>query len=64
MPKVSISAPQFSFYPPHVYTILSEHTGQPYKTIEADGDRDFWMTSEEALKYGMIDEILNGKKKQ
>ena len=46
-----------------LYTILSEHTGQPYKTIEADGDRDFWMTSAEALDYGMIDEILSARKK-
>ena len=46
-----------------LYSILSEHTGKPYSTIEADGDRDFWMSAAEAKEYGMIDEILSGKKK-
>ena len=38
--------------------ILSKHTGQSIKTIEADTDRDFWMTAEEAKKYGIIDKII------
>ncbi|MDR1557485.1 MAG: ATP-dependent Clp endopeptidase proteolytic subunit ClpP [Tannerellaceae bacterium] len=41
-----------------VYTIISEHSGQPYERVEKDGDRDFWMNAEEAREYGMIDEIL------
>jgi len=41
-----------------LYRIISEHSGQPVEKIEADADRDFWMTSKEALEYGMIDEIL------
>lgn len=45
-----------------LYTIISEHTGKSLKQIMADGDRDYWMNSKEALEYGMIDEIL-GKKK-
>ena len=45
-----------------LYSIISEHSGQPLEKIFADGDRDFWMTSQEALKYGMIDEILTRKK--
>ena len=45
-----------------LYAIISEHTGQPVEKIHADGDRDFWMTSEEALQYGMIDEILRKRK--
>ncbi len=45
-----------------LYTIIAKHSGQPYKKIEADGDRDHWLTSEEAVKYGMIDEILTRKK--
>lgn len=45
-----------------LYTIISEHSGQPLERIYADGDRDFWMTSQEALEYGMIDEILTKKK--
>jgi len=41
-----------------LYDILSEHSGQTYKKIENDSDRDFWMRAEEAQKYGMIDEVL------
>ena len=45
-----------------LYDIISEHSGQPYDKICADAERDFWMTSQEALEYGMIDEILKRKK--
>ena len=45
-----------------LYSIISEHTGQPVEKIAADGDRDFWMTSQEALEYGMIDEVLLKKR--
>ena len=41
-----------------LYTIISEHTGQPYERIEKDSDRDHWMTSAEAKDYGLIDELL------
>lgn len=45
-----------------LYRIISSHTGQPMDKIIADSDRDHWMTSDEALAYGMIDEILARKK--
>ena len=38
--------------------ILSKHTGQPVKKIETDTDRDFWMTADEAKKYGIVDKII------
>lgn len=38
--------------------ILSKHTGQPIKKIENDTDRDYFMTAEEAKKYGIIDKII------
>jgi ATP-dependent Clp protease protease subunit len=41
-----------------LYDILAEHCGQPYKKIEKDADRDYWMTAEEAKAYGMVDEVL------
>ncbi|MBK7556562.1 MAG: ATP-dependent Clp endopeptidase proteolytic subunit ClpP [Flavobacteriales bacterium] len=41
-----------------LYEIISSHSGQPFERVEKDGDRDFWMTSEEAKAYGMIDEML------
>ena len=43
---------------------MSDHSGQTYKKIEADGDRDYWMTAQEALKYGMVDEVLEKMKKK
>jgi len=41
-----------------LYKILSKHTGKDIKQIEADCDRDNFMTAEEALKYGLIDKII------
>ncbi len=44
-----------------LYVILSENTGKTYEKIESDSERDYWMTSHEALEYGIIDEILDRK---
>ena len=44
-----------------LYTIIADHSGQTMKKIEADSDRDYWMTAHEAKKYGMIDEVLERK---
>jgi len=41
-----------------LYYIIAAHSGQPFDKVFKDADRDYWMTSEEALKYGMIDVIL------
>ena len=41
-----------------LYDILSHHSGQTFDQIEKDGERDYWMTSQEAKEYGMIDEVL------
>ena len=38
--------------------LLAEHTGQTVRTIEKDVERDHYMTAEQALKYGLIDEII------
>ena len=38
--------------------LLAEHTGQPLRTIERDVERDHYMTADQALKYGLIDEII------
>jgi len=46
-----------------LYVILSQHTGKPIEQVEKDADRDYWMTAEEAVKYGMIDEVLVRNKK-
>lgn len=44
-----------------LYGILAKHTGQPLEKIAKDCDRDNFMTAEEALKYGLIDKIINNK---
>ena len=41
-----------------LYTIISDHSGQPYDKVYADSDRDYWMTAAEAKEYGMIDKVL------
>ena len=42
--------------------LLSDKTGQSIETIERDTERDHWMTAEEALKYGLIDGIMDKRK--
>ena len=41
-----------------LYDIIAQHSGKPFADVERDSDRDYWMTSEEAKAYGMIDEVL------
>ena len=46
-----------------LYQIISDHSGQSFEKIMKDSDRDYWMTSAEALEYGMIDQVLRREKK-
>ena len=55
---IEISAKQIIKLRQELYEIISEHSGKPVKQIHKDADRDYWMTAQEALEYGMIDEIL------
>jgi len=41
-----------------LYSIIAEHSGNTFKKVEKDSDRDYWMTADEAKDYGMIDEVL------
>ncbi|MDQ1282196.1 MAG: ATP-dependent Clp protease, protease subunit [Patescibacteria group bacterium] len=43
--------------------MLSIATGKSFEQIQKDGDRDYWMSSDEAKKYGIVDDILKPKKK-
>lgn len=45
-----------------LYTIISQHSGQPFDKVYQDSDRDYWMTSQEAVEYGMIDKVLEKSK--
>lgn len=56
---IEITAREIKKLKKELYDILADHTGNPFKKIEKDSDRDHWMTSAEAKEYGMIDEVLS-----
>ncbi len=60
---IEITARQIQLIKEELYTIISNHSGQPFKKVWDDSDRDYWMTSEEAKEYGMVDEVLIKNKK-
>ncbi len=55
---ILIAAKQIEKARAELCEILSERSRQPFDKVLADADRDYWMTSQEALEYGMIDRIL------
>ena len=55
---IEIRAKQILKLRENLTKIMSKNTGQPISKIEKDIDRDFWMTSEEAKKYGIVDKVL------
>ncbi len=55
---VEIQAKEMLRIKNQINQILSRHTGQSVKKIEQDSDRDYFMTAEEAKKYGLIDKII------
>lgn len=55
---IEITAREIMKLKQELYEIISKHSGQSIEKVHADSDRDYWMTAEEAKKYGMIDEIL------
>lgn len=60
---IEITAREIKKLKHELYTIISDHSGQPFEKVERDSDRDYWMTSEEAREYGMIDQVLVKAKK-
>ena len=58
---IEITAKEILKLKKELYDIISEHTGQSYKKIEKDADRDYWMTAREALEYGCCDEVIARK---
>lgn len=55
---VEIQAQEMKRIKNQINQILAKHTGQPAAKIEKDSDRDYFMTAEEAKKYGIIDKII------
>lgn len=55
---IEITAREIKKLKDELYHIIAEHSGQPFEKVEKDSDRDYWMTSQEAMDYGMIDRVL------
>ena len=47
-----------------LYNIIANHSRQDFKKVSDDSDRDYWMNADEAKAYGMIDEVLDTKRKK
>ncbi len=57
--EILIAAKEIEKLRAELFNIIAEHSGQPYEKVAADGERDYWMNAQEALDYGMVDEILH-----
>jgi ATP-dependent Clp protease, protease subunit len=57
---IAIQAEQFAYMRRTMAQRLAVHTGQPVERVIEDMDRDKWFTAQEALDYGMVDEIADG----
>lgn len=55
---IEITAREILKLKKELYDIIATHSGQEFDKVWADSDRDYWMTSQEAKEYGMIDEVL------
>lgn len=55
---IEITAREIGKVKKELYTIISDHSGQPFDKVALDSDRDYWMTSAEAKDYGMVDDVL------
>ncbi len=61
--EIEITAKQILKIKERINKILSSHTKQPLDRIQKDTDRDFYLTADEAKKYGVIDDVIKEKKK-
>lgn len=59
---IEITAREIKKLKKELYDIISDHSGQDFKKVEKDADRDYWMKADEAKAYGMIDEVLTRKR--
>ena len=60
---IEITAREIQKLKKELYTIIADHSHTDYDKVWADSDRDYWMTAQEAKDYGMIDEVMERKKK-
>ena len=59
---IEIESKEINSLKRELYEIISEKTGQHYSKVEKDGDRDYWLNANDALKYGMVDQIITKRK--
>ena len=59
---IEITAREILKLKDELYQIISDHSGQTVEKIRQDADRDYWMTANEALEYGMIDKVYSREK--
>lgn len=57
---IDIVAREVLRYKSLLIELLAKHTGQPLEKIERDIDRDFYMSPDEAIQYGLVDKVLTG----
>ena len=55
---IEITAREIQKLKKELYDIIALHSKQTYDKVWADSDRDYWLTSQEAKEYGMVDEVL------
>jgi ATP-dependent Clp protease protease subunit len=58
---IEIQAKEILYLREQLNKILSERTGQSIEAIEKDTDRDFFMSSEQAKEYGLIDKVISSR---
>lgn len=59
---IEITAREIMKLKNELYTIIANHSNQPFDKVWADSDRDYWMTAQEAKEYGMIDQVFEKRK--
>ena len=59
---IEITAREIQKLKKELYTIIADHSHTDFDKVWADSDRDYWMTAQEALEYGLIDSVLSKKK--
>ncbi len=58
---IEITAREILKLKKELYSIIAEHSHTDFDKVWADSDRDYWMTAQEALEYGMIDRVMTRK---
>lgn len=57
--EIEIQAKEILYIKQRLNELLASHTGQPFERIAADTERDFFMSSQEAKEYGLIDKVIS-----